>query len=343
MGNKTRYARIRKAMDAAPEINTDVNVNIIRSNTLKQERKYKCTCCGDSWDTQKTNFSQSKSILYQSNNGFITICDKCRDDYFYQLIDLFSGNEEKAIGYMCIQFGWFYHDMALEASRSVSADRSRVGHYLAKKNLSQTSKHGHTDIDTLKYDFINREEKVISSVEDAKELKASGEITTSIATMERWGFGVFSDEKYKILEDHYRMLKKYNPNCDNNQEIFIKSLCHLNLIQTEALRENNTKNYIDANSEYAKTFKQAGLKTVEEKDNSNDTTFGVTLATISNFTPEEYYKDQDLYKDYDKLGEYIERHMCRPLNNLQNGANDRDFEYFVPDSSEILDDGDDDE
>ena len=45
-----------------------------------------------------------------------------------------------------------------------------------------------------------------------------------------------------------------------------------------------------------KTFKQAGLKTIEEKDNSNNETIGVTLATISQFTPEEFIRIKNYMK-----------------------------------------------
>jgi nitric oxide synthase oxygenase domain/subunit len=89
--------------------------------------------------------------------------------------------------------------------------------------------------------------------------------------------------------------------------------------------------------QYSKTFKQAGLKTIEEKDSSNDEVFGVTLATISQYTPEEYYQNKQLYEDYDEIGDYINRHMTRPLKNLQYDSADRDFEFFVPDNEEELD------
>ena len=54
----------------------------------------------------------------------------------------------------------------------------------------------------------------------------------------------------------------------------------------------------------------------ENQDNSNDECFGVTLATISKYTPEEFYKDKKLFEDYDELGEYYDRHICRPMKNL---------------------------
>lgn len=318
-------------MNAAPVIDISVNVNIPKCQTLKDDKKYKCTCCGNSWDVQKSHFSMSKSLLYQSNNGYINICNECRDKYYYQLIDLFSGSEEKAIQYMCQQFGWIYHIDALEASRQVSTDRSRISHYLAKKNLGQTANVGSTDIDTLKFEQMNRKNNVIESIEHLEQLKADGVASSSMASAERWGVGIFSDDDYKILDDHYKMLKKANPNCDSNQEIFIKSLCHLNLLQGKALRENNTENYIKANSEYAKTFKQAGLKTIQDTDKNADDCWGIFMEQISQYTPEEYYKDKTLYKDFDGIGELYTRFVLRPLKNLLCKTNERDKEYNVED------------
>lgn len=330
-GSKSKSEKVQEAINSAPVVDINVNINIPKIQTVKEEKKYKCSCCGDSWDTQKSHFTTSKSILFQSNNGYINVCNDCRDSYYYQLIDLYSGSEEKAILHMCNQFGWIYETFALEASRQVSVDRSRISHYIAKKNLPQTTQFGYTDIDTVKNDYINRKGNVIESSEHLEQLKANGQTNISVTSAERWGYGVFPEEDIKVLDDHYKMLKKYNPNCDNNQEIFIKSLCHLNLLQTKALKDNNTKAYIDANSEYAKTFKQAGLKTIEEKDNSNNETVGVTLATISQFTPEEFYKDKTLFSDNDNIGDYYDRHICRPMKNLMFDGDVRDKEFFVSD------------
>ena len=126
------------------------------------------------------------------------------------------------------------------------------------------------------------------------------------------------------------MLKKNNPNADNNQEIFIKSLCNINMLMVRALKDGDSDKYIKLTDQYAKTFKQAGLRTVEEKDASNDETFCMTLGFISDYTPEEFYQNKELYADFDKIGEYIERHILRPMINLETGSDVRDTEFFVP-------------
>ena len=133
------------------------------------------------------------------------------------------------------------------------------------------------------------------------------------------------------------MLKKVNPNIDSNQEIFVKDLCNIHMLKIHALQNGDSKEYATLVEQYAKTFKQAGLRTIEEKDNSSDECLGVTLASISQYTPEEYYKNKDLYKDFDNIGDYFDRFVKRPLQNLMFGTNERDKEYYVKDSGDIDD------
>lgn len=316
-------------MNAPQKIDIAVDMKFPLSNRSTQQKKYKCMMCGNSWDTQKNHFSKSAHPKYQSNDGYIEICNECRDRYYKRLIDLYSGNEEHAIRHMCIEFGWVYHIDALTASRRISADRSRISHYLAKKNLGQTASVGTTYFDSMKYEYKNKLDDVIESREQAK----SEESTITASAVDRWGVG-FTEADYKNLDEHYRMLKKNNPNADNNQEIFIKSLCNLNMLMVKALKDGDSDKYVKLTDQYAKTFKQAGLRTVEEKDSSNDETFCMTLGFISDFTPEEFYQNKELYADWDNIGEYIDRHITRPMINLETGSDVRDKEFFVPEVDE---------
>jgi len=328
-GKQSRDEKIEESMNAPQKIDITIDMKFPLSNRSTQQKKYKCMMCGNSWDTQKNHFSKSAHPKYQSNDGYIEICNECRDRYYKRLIDLYSGNEEHAIRHMCIEFGWVYHIDALTASRQISADRSRISHYLAKKNLGQTASVGTTYFDSMKYEYKNKLDDVIESREQAK----SEESTITASAVDRWGVG-FTEADYKNLDEHYRMLKKNNPNCDNNQEIFIKSLCNLNMLMVKALKDGDSDKYVKLTDQYAKTFKQAGLRTVEEKDASNDETFCMTLGFISDFTPEEFYQNKELYSDWDKIGDYIDRHITRPMINLETGSDIRDKEFFVPEVDE---------
>lgn len=318
-------------MKSAPVVDVNVNIYIPKAK-IKEEKKYKCSCCGGSWSSQKNHFIMSQSVIYQSNNGYITMCNDCREKYYSQLLDLYTGSEEKAIEHMCKQFGWIYDLIALETSYSIGG-RSRLSDYLGKKNLNQTTQYGTTDIDTVKNDYINRKDDpvIIESKEHLTKLKSDKNINVSGSSIERWG-GDLNDWDYVTLDEHYKMLKKNNPNCDNNQEIFIKALCNLNWLMMKTLRSNDVEieKYVKLTDQYSKTFKQAGLKTIEEKDSSNDETFCMTLGFISDYTPEEFYLHKKLYDDNDDLGDYVDRHITRPMINLETGSSIRDKEFFVP-------------
>ena len=324
-GAKTKEEIIRESMNSPKIIDTTVNFKIPRSSEQydSSKHKYKCSCCGKGYNSLKNNFQKTNSPLYQSNDGYLPWCKDCTDKYMTQLTAFYSGNEEHAIEHFCQQVDWVYDIEPLKCAREISSDRSRISHYAAKKNLNVGGRK--TYFDSLKYNYEQRQDEVITSREQAK----SEESTISASAVDRWGVG-FTEMDYKNLDEHYRMLKKVNPNIDSNQEIFVKDLCNIHMLKIHALQNGDSKEYAALVEQYAKTFKQAGLRTVEEKDSSNDETFCMTLGFISDYTPEEFYQDKELYADWDKIGEYMERHILRPMMNLETGSDIRDAEYFVP-------------
>lgn len=326
---KEKSELIRESMNSPKKIDTTVNFRIPRSKEQfdPDKHKYKCSCCGKGYVSLKANFQKSNSPLFQSNEGYLPWCKACTDSYVNILVGFYSQNEEHAIEHFCQQADWVYDIEPLKCAREISSDRSRISSYAAKKNLNVGDRR--TYCDTLKYNYEQRPEEVIVSREQVN----SEEYTVSAAAIDRWGLGL-TEVDYKILDDHYRTIKKNNPNTDNNQEIFIKSLCNINMLMVRALKEGDSDKYVKLTDQYAKTFKQAGLRTVEEKDSSVDETFCMTLGFISEYTPEEFYKDKELYADFDKIGEYMERHILRPMINLETGSDIRDHEFYVPEDED---------
>ena len=332
MAVETKFEKIIESINSIPVIDINVNIKIPRSAIAFDEskHKFKCSCCGKGFSKQNGYFQKSNDVLFQANNGYLPWCKECTDRYVEQMTALYSQNEEHAMRDFCQRAGWNYDVNALLASRETYSghrDRSRISHYAAKKNLNCDGRK--TFIDTIKYEYEEKQNEVVLSKKQVKQ----NDLSVSASAVDRWGVG-FTELDYKLMDDHYRMLKRQNPNCDANQEIFIKSLCSLAMLQTNALKNGDSDKFIKLTEQYSKTFKQAGLKTIEEKDNSNNETVGVTLATISQFTPEEFYKDKTLYEDYDRIGEYFERHVCRPMQNIMTGSETRDKEFFVPENGE---------
>lgn len=335
MSDKTKAERVVENMNSTPIIDVNVDIRIPRSATSFDEKKhkFKCSACGKGFTTQNGNFQKSNDVLFQCNNGYLPWCKDCTDLYMNQMIALYSNNEEIAMRDFCQRAGWNYDVHALTASMETYSghkNRSRISHYAAKKNLNCGGRK--TYIDSLKFEYQQKQGDIVTSREQAK----SENSTITASAVDRWGVG-FTEADYKNLDEHYRMLKKNNPNADNNQEIFIKSLCNLNMLMVKALKEGDSDKYVKLTEQYSKTFTKAGLKTIQETDNSADECLGVTLATISQYTPEEYYQDKGLYKDYDKIGDYFTRFVKRPLKNLMTGSTERDKDYYVKDKSGDID------
>lgn len=315
----------RRVTTTAPSRNTKIDK--LKRPENDEPDFYKCPSCGKHYKKLDTNFPASQSELYAGWNYHLPICRHCLDLMFNHYTLAYGNDEDAAIRRICEKFDIYYCKSLLSASRKITKDRSRIHTYISKANLIQYK--GKTFDITLDEE---RYEGVIESREQTKEENVS----VSASAVDRWGVG-FTEIDYKNLDEHYKMLKKNNPNADNNQEIFIKALCNLNMLMVRSLQSGDSKEYSSLTEQYAKTFKQAGLKTIQETDNSADECLGVTLATISQYTPEEYYKNKELYKDYDKIGEYFDRFVKRPLKNLMTGSTKRDIEYYVKDKSGDLD------
>lgn len=314
------------------QIETELKGIKTKSYSEEQEemmkKPYRCVTCGKRYSSQANNFSYSQSPLYDGNNHYLPTCVSCVDNLVGQYTELL-GSQNEAIKRVCLHYDIYVSDSLLNSCKKIDANRSRIKNYIRQCNMQQNA--GKT------YDSYLKEtrEGVIESLEHYDQLKEQGEINTSKVALERWeGIGFLADSDYKILEDHYKMLKKQNPNVDNNQEIFIKDLCYIKLLQMKALKDSKSDDFDKFTKSYRETFKQAGLKTVQETDSSNDEVLGVTLGVISQYSPEEYYKDKILYKDFDGLGEYVTRFVLRPLKNLLMGTTDRDKEYCVKGDSD---------
>ena len=312
----------RRVTTTAPSRNTKIDK--LKKPENDEPDFYKCPSCGKHYKKLDTNFPASQSELYAGWDYHLPICRHCLDLMFNHYTLAYGNDEDAAIRRICEKFDIYYCESLLNASRKITKDRSRIHTYISKANLIQyKGKTYDTTLDEERYDGV------IESREQVKE----NNISVSASAVDRWGVG-FTEMDYKNLDEHWKMLKKQNPNADSNQDIFIRDLCNINMLKIRALQNGDSKEYANLVEQYAKTFKQAGLRTIEEKDASNDETFCMTLGFISDYTPEEFYQDKSLYADWDNIGEYIERHITRPMINLETGSDIRDKEFYVPEEED---------
>ena len=285
--------------------------------------KFVCYQCGRV--LPENGFFKSNSPLFKVI-GHLPICKTCLSEDFKTYKAEYMGSSEIAMQRICMMTDVYYDSDLFNSCDTI--DDKVVGTYFKQTNLGQYK--GKTFGDTLDSGFYFRDS---ADRHNAKDLEKENEVTVDPKLIQKWGSGL-SPSDYYSLEDHYKYLKSANPNCDNNQEIFIIELCYIKVQQMKSYKDQKIDDYNKLTEQYRKTFKDAQLKIAQDDVGTNNDSWGEWIERISQYTPEEYYKNKKLYKDFDGLGDYINRFLFRPLRNLMHGSTDRDTEYFVPDDGD---------
>lgn len=294
-----------------------------KNNLSGSADKYICCHCGEPLALR--NYYKSNSDFF-FGVGHLPICKTCLGKLF-NLYSLQYQDKRKAMQRICMTYDIYFESSLFESCIN-DGDEVIVGNYIKKLNLSQHKRK--TFNDSIEEGFSFDGSKSLSPVlNDDKD----SELRPDPKLVIKWGNG-FPASDYVELESHYKMLKRNNPTSDNNQEIFIISLCHLYVLMMKAIKKNDLDGYAKANEQYSKTFTKAGLKTVQEVDMGSDDCWGEWVRRIEEYTPAEYYKNKELFKDFDNVGDYFKRFVLRPLRNLMHGTTDRDHEFCVKDGDE---------
>lgn len=289
-----------------------------RNGELNQ---FYCARCGKIYKTSD-EFYRSNSDVY-SDSGHIPICKTCCVKLFQSYIEKYN-DQKKAVKRFCMTFDLYYNDTAYDTCCNATID-AVIGTYMKRLNITQYRQKTFSDSLAEGFSF---EELSRKKIKPKKDDENKPEIIVTQEDIEQWGGGL-DPEDYEILNSHYKYLKDANPNCDSNQEIFINELCYTKMQQMKAVRNNKVDDYNKLTESYRKSFMQAGIKTVKDNAADADFTLGVTAEMIEKYTPAEYYKNKQLFKDNDGIGEYIDRFLLRPIKNLMHGDNKRDPEYYV--------------
>lgn len=322
-GSKNKAAT--KSRTSTTKINADAKPGKI--DAVEDKTGFNCVCCGKQYKVQKTNFPHTLSPLYAGNDGYLPICKRCVDRYYDQLVDYYTGNEEKAMDRIAQIADWYYADDIFATTRKISADRSRVGAYPSKMQLPQYKTRGQTYLDTVK----DRASVVVSDYDEFEEMHEQGETGITKKQIERWGLG-FEENEYKQLDAHYKSLKDSIDTNDVVQDTLARDLCEIKVQQIRARNKGDVETFQKLTKLYQDTLKSANLK-VRSGDASSltdaEACWGNFIRDVERFAPAEYYADKNLYKDSDSFGDYMKRFVTRALENFFGGTRNMDPEFSI--------------
>ena len=281
----------------------------------------------------ETQFYKATDLILDSN-GRMSICKSCCDG----LYNTFYGTEgtlERTVYRMCKTLNVVYSETAINKLNShlnTSIAKGRnvynpFGIYISK---IQSSVNNDDLINLTFMDNIieNRrfEEDIIDteySIEEINRLR------------KKWG-NKYSVEELEYLEDK---LSKWDGSHGINtyaDEVSLINVCRKQL-EIDMANEQPGSDTSNLVKQLSDLMKLAGVDPKETKTavvGKSKETFSNFIKIIEETEPAEYYKEKNLFKDFDNLNFYFKKYVTRPLGNFLRVT--RDF-----DVSEIEDDNDD--
>lgn len=286
----------------------------------QNESHFICCACGKKYTKQIGNFAKSQSPLYAGNSGFLPICNHCLEALYEQYIEQL-GNHPEALKRVCMHWDIYYTDKLAASCYSVSGNTTRMIKHLKTCNLGQYN--GKT-FDSYLLEVAN----IISDDSDVSKYD-SEHVTTDIVTI--WGLG-YTEAEYKMLNDHYNILKEQIDSNDPIQDALIKDACEQHILKYR-YRDNDIDKYDKVSKLYQNTLSNANLKpravNKDQLNNNPDECWGNFIKTVETISPADYFKDKKIFEDFDKMDEYYKRFIKRPTDNLINGTSVMDEEFSI--------------
>lgn len=308
-----RLASTKKTLiDTTPKTNTSILDD--------EDGNFKCVCCDKVYKRRHSNFPKSSSILFSGNLGYVPYCFTCLDTYFTQCVEVFQGDEKKALERVCQLCDWYYCDEAADLTARNSQGHIKVSLYPKKMNIYQIKQKGVTYQDTIKDKL--KSSPVITHTTDMTEVSA-GAITFDISpeTINFFGYG-YEPWQYKFLQDQYDdWTARYECKTKAQEEIF-KNICIAQLNINLAQQGKSGSKVVDAQKAFQDLLGSGNLKPSQSSDNSSaGYPFGVLIEQWEQEQPipEPDPELNDIDNIKTNYNTWIVGHLCKLLH-IQNDA-----------------------
>lgn len=296
-----------------------------KTTEIPAQKKFICTACGKSYDVAVRNFTRSRSPLFAGYGGYVNVCNDCLAILFDQYLEFFNEDKFVALERICQIFDWPY---SKELAELVGGSTSNLPLGYAKRLSNPPANIGTTYADTIikrsAVNFVDNKEAA-AIVNEQTEEDAPQEI------IDIFGYG-FSVEEYKTLNILYKRFLDQRGELDAFGDTLIRDLCVMRIQQSRMLLSNDTDKYAKISKLYQDTLSSANIKMKKDPEQSEadpNQAWGMMVQEIEQYTPAEFYKDKELYSDFDKIKSYFERFILRPMRNLLADTKDMDAEYQI--------------
>ncbi len=313
----------------------------VKKNISKTGIEVNTIYCRRCMITKKYSDFFAATDLELDANGYFSICKDCcqeiYDNYYKEESDV-----ARAILRTCRKLNVCYSEVLVEQT----LDRLKKIYEKGKgsENIFSIYKAklatiGGGDFETnlkngaftFKEPSIYVESQVdVNNIEDARDLK------------QYWGENL-AYEDYLFLEREIADWKKTHK-CDTKaEETLLKEICHKMLEIRKQRKANDGRASASVIKELQELMKTASLdpaKTSVANSGKAQETFSNIIKIIEETEPADYFKDKELFKDFDNIGRYFKKYVTRPLKNFVTQSRDFNVETDVGDDDLGIEDED---
>lgn len=264
--------------------------------------------------------------LLLDQNGRMSVCSDCINSLFDIEYTMTGKDVYESILRTCRKLNVRYNRLAVDSA--LENQNAFINDELNEKffGLYKIALHGYGakggNVHAAQGESLTFVEPTQSQMEDHKEKVKK----THSDVRAFWGNG-YTPQEYKYLEREFEEWMSSHDVDSKEQELLFKYITQLQLDYERARAAGQTgtaKIIADIN----KTMEVAGISPGKARPTSGaaaNQRFSAYIQMIEQEEPAEYYKDKELYADYDNISEYFRDFVTRPMLNYL-GKTPPDFE-----------------
>jgi len=284
-----------------------------------------------------TEFYQATDS-YIDKSGLMSVCKGCLNDIYSKFYQN-DNSVEKTLLRMCRMLNVRYDERAVESTRkqllTMMEKRTDVngvfGIYRQKLYAVQNNEIGKRNDEDLTYVDVSGTIKF-------EEIDYTGTVERDVVSF--WGNG-YKPEDYAWLENEYDEWIKTHKSDTKAEQVLLKEIVYKQFEIKKARTEDKATGSLTKElQDLMKTASYDPAKTSVAGSGKAHDTFSAFIKTIEENEPAEYYKDENLFKDYANIDKYFQKYIVRPLKNFVTGS--RDFNIDDVDN-DVEDDFEDEE
>lgn len=283
---------------------------------------FKCMTCGKVYEDQMKYFPASHSPLYKGNNNRLPTCIKCLNRFLEEYYKE-TGSDKKAMRKLCSKFDIYWNDRVFEKAGANPASNDFIKAYIATTCLNPNTNKTYSN--TLEEDEMAG---IISEETLAEQARKADLLSPEV--YDRWGQG-YSVDELRFAEDKYNtLLDQTGRDVDETENSLLRDLVNAEILKNRAMRKGDVEEYSKCSKMYRDILKETEFKNRKNPTKTTEVeTWGKFIQEIEQYCPADLYKRPSLFEDTDKIGEYFQRFIVRPVVNFFTGQRDMDEEYSI--------------